>query len=194
MDFKVCGIKNNQDLLNLKGLDIDWVGVNISPISKRFVNQELALSLCKEIHSFGFKPVLVSFKQSKKQIDPILKETQNLSFKTYLQAYDFSLLKRLKLDDSLKILALKGAAIAPIGCKYPIIFDGGKPGSGIFEKRDLPIPLPGFLAGGIKLNNLKELIRFYKPQGIDSASGTENPAGNKCRETISRMIEIIRSY
>jgi phosphoribosylanthranilate isomerase len=52
---------------------------------------------------------------------------------------------------------------------------------------------PVWLAGGIKLHNLKEAITSVKPYGIDVETGVQNSDGSKNYDTIKQFITLIHA-
>jgi phosphoribosylanthranilate isomerase len=63
--------------------------------------------------------------------------------------------------------------------------------AGAFERRRWPVPL--FLAGGLRPENVAESIRRTHPAAVDVASGVESAPGIKDRETMRRFFEAVRT-
>ena len=53
---------------------------------------------------------------------------------------------------------------------------------------------PVWLAGGLKISNLKEAIRTVKPYGVDVETGVQNPDGSKNYYSINEFISIAKSF
>ena len=54
-------------------------------------------------------------------------------------------------------------------------------------------PLPVFLAGGIRPENVKAAIETIKPHGIDLCSGVEGKKGVKDKQKLERLMEQVRN-
>ena len=54
------------------------------------------------------------------------------------------------------------------------------------------LPIPSFLAGGLDADNVGEVIRRLRPDGVDVASGVEISPGIKDRRKLERFLEAVR--
>ena len=55
-----------------------------------------------------------------------------------------------------------------------------------------PLPVPAFVAGGLDPENVGEVIRRLRPEGVDVASGVESAPGIKDRRKLERFFEAVR--
>lgn len=81
-------------------------------------------------------------------------------------------------------------------CRY-FLFDAGQVGGGHGRSwrvewfRELEIPRPWLLAGGVCAENVQNFIQAFKPDGIDMNSGVENAPGVKNREHLGLSVRTI---
>jgi phosphoribosylanthranilate isomerase len=54
------------------------------------------------------------------------------------------------------------------------------------------LPVPTFVAGGLDPDNVGEVIRRLRPDGVDVASGVESAPGVKDRRKLERFFEAVR--
>ena len=195
MLLKVCGIRSLEDLRAIDGLSIDFLGINLSPSSKRTVSFDSARQLLSRISEFSdARPVLLFYKQSPKEVSQVLENLGDLKLDYFVQVYSFELFQFFK-NQSKKIFfsVYEPDVLASRNEQADyLIFEASKPGAGLYEERVLPCPLPGFLAGGLNPNNVKLAIQKYRPIGVDIASGTEDVSGKKSREMIEQIIKEIK--
>ena len=126
------------------------------------------------------------------------------------KAFPIPIIKAVRIDVSLEVTKEKEGEIRKenqrlideakaLGVDY-LLFDakvGGIPGGSgkQFDIAGLPpdeaIGMPYFLAGGIGLHNVKQLLALRKPYGIDVSSAVETD-GCKDKEKIRELIETVR--
>lgn len=55
-----------------------------------------------------------------------------------------------------------------------------------------PLPVPVFVAGGLDPENVGEIVRRFRPDGVDVASGVESAPGIKDRRKLERFFAAVR--
>ena len=55
------------------------------------------------------------------------------------------------------------------------------------------LSVPVFVAGGLDADNVAEVIRLLRPDGVDVASGVESSPGIKDRRKLERFFEAVRA-
>jgi len=206
MFVKICGIRSIEDLKKVENL-VDAAGVVVRSKSKRAVGLDEA----KVIISRARIPVfVVSTESSYEGWKEIIERTKA----DYIQVHsdmDIEEFEKIKREFSCTITK---AFTVPEQCKNPetvtdkiveyaskfnadyFLFDTGK-GSGkvhdlrvsreIFRKVDNAI-----LAGGLNPVNVRGIIEFVKPFGVDVSSGVER---NRVKdpELIRSFVEVVKS-
>lgn len=176
MFIKVCGIKTFEQIDWAYSLGFTAIGVVLYKKSKRFVDENTAISLAGYAKG-KVKTVAVSVNYS-----DVLNITD---FFDYVQVYE-------EIDINNLILA---SNVMPKvrNFKY-FLYDKSK-GSGEFE--DLPEWLFDLkdkliIAGGLNHNNVKGVIEKYHPFGVDVSSGVENESGEKDYNLMKKFIESVK--
>ena len=59
------------------------------------------------------------------------------------------------------------------------------------DKKIVPLDKT-FIAGGITLENIKNIIKKFSPFGIDVASGVEIAPGIKDKEKMRKLVEVVK--
>ena len=68
----------------------------------------------------------------------------------------------------------------------------GRPPDWSILERVGPLPVPTFVAGGLDPDNVGEVIRRLRPDGVDVASGVESAPGVKDRARLERFFQAVR--
>ncbi len=204
---KICGVREKHIAELGISEGIDFLGINLSPVSKRRVSVGQALDLTKEIRksrvrwNVGTEIVLVFYKNSPQEIfeisdqiqpdriqliygDPSLPEDWGIFRSKYriLPAYSV----RDVLEDS-RIPFPKDEI--PI-LDAPSDGKGGGTGEVFPWERVAKVQRKYLLAGGLKPENVERAIQILKPWGVDVASGIEDESGN---QSIQKIREFIRN-
>ena len=217
MKIKICGITSQEEIIYINKLKPDYIGF-VFTASKRKITKkkakDLARLLNKEVKVVGvFKDnSLIEIKNiiSEVKLDVIQLhgDEDNEFIKTLRKIIKEEANEINNEVDKDEIKIWKGISIkTDEDLKRNLnlnvdnfILDGGNPGSGesfnwnlietMAKKQDL------FLAGGVNLNNIDEVIRDIKPYGIDVSSGVErvDELGNRKKDfyKIKKLIEKVR--
>ncbi|NDV28653.1 phosphoribosylanthranilate isomerase [Desulfovibrio sp. JC010] len=199
--IKVCGMTSVEDAAMCEELGADFLGFIFHPSSPRNVDADFVRSIKTE----GAKKVGVFVKQSAAEVIEILKNGaldfaqlhggQNEEFcKTVGKERVIKVLWPQKYD-SVKEFQTDIDRFAPY-CSY-MLFDAGNCGGGhgvslpfdVFK--DVTIPGPWLLAGGLSADNLKEALFIAEPNGVDLNSGVESEPGKKDEKKLAAAFEAI---
>lgn len=176
--LKTCGIRTVEDARICEELDVDMVGLNFVPSSKRFISDATAvraeLKNCKVVGVFK---------------DQSLDEVNRIAEK-----YDLDLIQLSGSEDYASqcvrpvIKGMQVREVKPKEVSFGLV-DGRVPGSGERVEYD-GLQTGLMIAGGLNAENLEQVISEYKPLGVDVASGIETD-GKVDQEKIKRIVRIV---
>lgn len=221
--FKVCGLTRPDQIRELTGLEIDFLGFIFYRASPRFVLNHLSLDEISKIDHPGKVGVFVN--ESIENIFDI-SEKAHLNF---IQLHgdetkDFIIELKNRLKDNIGIIKVIRIgnpsseelqtiiSVQPSVISY-LLFDTDSKAFGGTGKtfdwkilKDVEIPFPYFLSGGISLENMNELNSFIEeipgnknltdkkpPFAFDINSKFETEPGNKDVEKIKKFISHFKS-
>ncbi|NDV22837.1 phosphoribosylanthranilate isomerase [Desulfovibrio sp. JC022] len=198
---KVCGMTSVKDAAMCEELGANFLGFIFHPSSPRNVGADFARSIKTE----GAKKVGVFVKQSVAEVIEILKNG-NLDFAQLHGGQNEEFCKAVGKErvikvlwpqkyESLKELQADIDRFAP-HCAY-MLFDAGKSGGGhgvamafnVFK--DVTIPVPWLLAGGLSAENLSDALSTAKPNGVDLNSGVESEPGKKDKNKLGAAFAVM---
>ena len=200
-DVKVCGLTREEDVLAACALGAAYVGFNFSDLSPRQVTPEKARRLAASVRR-GVRRVGVFVGESYPAIRAAIAAA----------SLDLVQLHRLLSEEDLERVPRPVLAVAHAGREEEIppgavldrcagiLFDtsvaGVTGGTGVpfdwtlLEGRRWPVPL--FVSGGLRPENVGESIRRTRPDVVDVASGVESAPGVKDRVRMLRFFEAVR--
>ena len=200
--IKVCGIKCPNIAYNTAIIGVKYIGIMCHKGSKRYIDIDIAQKvshmakqggatpiaifvdheadeICEIINKLGIDHVQLHGDIARKQIDLLPKKISIIyalcvdKFGNILENYH-SLKKHLKTN------------------KDFLLFDGETPGSGnrivTTKVKEQARDFKYFIAGGINLNNISDIIKIDMPYGVDLSSGAENNQGNKDINIIKELV------
>ncbi|MDR2579623.1 MAG: phosphoribosylanthranilate isomerase [Fibromonadaceae bacterium] len=190
MKIKICGLKNSADIDYVNEAMPDYIGFVFAE-SKRRVSAEVAAEYKKKLN-----PKIIAVGVFVNAAYTFIEELYNKGVINIAQLhgteteYYIEILK--KTCDIPVIKAINAGNPYPANADY-LLFDSGKGGTGkSFDWSLIPECSKNiFLAGGINLGNIKEAKKL-NPYCIDLSSGAEDESGNKNREKIIEITQIIR--
>ncbi|TIH13268.1 phosphoribosylanthranilate isomerase [Marinifilum sp. JC120] len=179
----------------------DFLGFIFHPSSPRNVDADFARS----IKTGGAKKVGVFVKQSAAEVIEILKNG-SLDFAQLHGGQNEEFCKAVGKErvikvlwpqkyESLKELQADIDRFAPY-CTY-MLFDAGKSGGGQGKSmefdvfKDVTIPVPWLLAGGLSAENLSDALSTAKPNGVDLNSGVESEPGKKDKNKLGAAFAVM---
>ncbi|HOK55825.1 MAG TPA: phosphoribosylanthranilate isomerase [bacterium] len=209
IEIKICGFKRRKDIIDAVNLGIEWIGINLYEKSPRFVEEReaklLIENLPSNIHKIGLfvnpdeKNLFETVKKLK--IDGIQlhgNEPPSLLEKLKKNFPDKIIIKAIRVknyEDIVKRMKHYKMADYFLLDRYEEDSFGGT-GKMIDKEKIEKGKLPWnkiFIAGGITPENVKNIIKKYRPFGIDVASGVEIAPGIKDIEKIKKLIEEVKN-
>ncbi|MCM8818338.1 MAG: phosphoribosylanthranilate isomerase [Candidatus Omnitrophica bacterium] len=208
-EIKICGLKRKKDINDVINIGIRWIGLNFYEKSPRFVSEKEAKILLKDIPKEIKKIGVFVNPDEKKLIETIKKlqidgiqlhgdEPPALLKKIKKLFPDKIIIKAIRVKNKEEIIKkIKHYRIADYFLldRYEEKVYGGT-GKTIDEEEIEKEKLPWnkiFIAGGIKPENVKDIVKKYRPFGIDVASGVEIAPGIKDIDKIKKLIEEVKN-
>jgi phosphoribosylanthranilate isomerase len=211
--IKICGVTTPTDAAFAAGCGADAVGLNFYPKSKRFVTDEQADAVARELPpSTAAVGVFVD-----DPVGAITRRASRLRLRA-MQTYSYPLdpidplpepgpawVLAFRVEDELNLSGIEDMfeeAMFPWGSKRPdaVLIDSFVPGEmggtgrtapwELIAKCDFGVPV--ILAGGLTPDNLAEAIRTVRPAGVDVASGVESAPGKKDPGKVRAFIQAAR--
>jgi len=203
--IKICGIRTIPIYDLICELEIDFVGINFSPKSKRCITESEWHKLQdRHIQNSQFKPklVYVFFENDLDHAKSILIQSPKPDYLQFVvgDSKEKDLLQlasefHLELLPSYRIT--ENNPILPYPKSSLFILDSFAPGQGGGTGHGFPwefakeITRPYLLAGGIHPKNVRDAIQILSPYGIDVASGVESN-GEKDPELVRALALHVR--
>ncbi|GAA1079911.1 phosphoribosylanthranilate isomerase [Tsukamurella spumae] len=195
MFVKVCGLRTAETVAAAVAASADAVGFVFAPGSVRLIDAGAAAPLVAAVPE-GVETVGVFRGQP---IDEVLRLARAAGVDTIQLHGD-------EPDDHFVRAAAAGFATirAISAARYTasghagserLLIDATVPGSGAaFDPADLPVPPDAdwLLAGGLRPDNVAELIAAFGPSGVDVSSGVESAPGVKDPARIRAFIAAAR--
>jgi phosphoribosylanthranilate isomerase len=201
-DVKICGLTRREDVEAACDLGAAYVGLNFSASSRRRVSPDDARRLAEAVAP-GVRLVGVFVDESYDEIAEAIDAA----------SLDLAQVHRKLRPEDLERIGRRVLAVAHAGVDDEVPPDDlllrcagilvdtavpGEPGGtgiarepGALERRRWPVPL--FLAGGLRPDNVAQSIRRTSPAAVDVASGVERALGIKDRERMRRFFEAVRN-
>ena len=203
VQIKLCGFRNIEDIIFASSLNIDYLGMIFVKDMPRTIDTKTAIravSICKDN---DIKSVGVFLNQSKDEISNILHEVdldviqlhgnENIDDYTALNKdiiktihvsdNTYSQLSKLNLDQHTYLL---DATSTQMHGGTGNTFDWNVLKDLMCDKL--------IIAGGLKPDNILDLLGKYTPKCVDVSSGIERKVGYKDHKLMSNFVEIIRTY
>lgn len=197
-EIKVCGVTREEDVACCSELGVDWVGLNLSPLSARRVDLARAVALAAAARGPGIVAVLAgnSPAEASEAISALRPEAVQLHEPPGLFAAPPSVplwqAVRVGRDD------LDAAGGWP---GERLLFDAARPGLaggtgcrfdwGAVVGREWGRPV--VLAGGLDPRNVADAVATVRPAAVDVASGVESAPGAKDREKVAAFAAAVRA-
>ena len=219
MRVKICGIKKIENALCAVYNGVDAIGFVFYEKSPRFISSEEAKQIIKQLPAFVNK-VGVFVNQTLEEIIKIIDTTgiDTVQLHGSEQNYNIDFVEKLASKINLPIIySIRIKSISDEifydkffkeiqGLVGNILFDRldntelGGTGKVIFFDKERPldknfmefISKKVIIAGGINKGNVKEIINFYKPYGIDVSSGVEKEKGVKDNNLIQEFLSLLK--
>lgn len=204
MKVKVCGITNPRNLLQLSMLRLDMIGYNFYPDSKRFVGEDMLLSLVAIPTSIKKVGVFVNASLE------YIKEQQETYKLDYVQLHGDENLDMIKaatkLAPVIKVFRITNdfdfTSTSAFSSADLFLFDtytksyGGSGERFDWRKlKDYKGEKPFILAGGIGPEDVTAILKINHPQfyGVDINSGFETAPGIKDTKKVKTFAKELKS-
>lgn len=194
--IKICGLTRKCDIMAVNALLPEYIGFVFAPKSKRYISPEQAFnlrkSLDKRIIPVG---VLVNY-----DIDSAARLVNNHTIdivqlhgsetndyiKALREKVNCKIIKAFKITDSIDIEKANNSI-----ADFVLLDSGGGTGKPFDHSLISKINRPYFLAGGVGLDNVKQLISLYNPYTVDVSSSLETD-GFKDNEKMKNFVNTVR--
>ena len=201
---KICGNTNIQDAQNAARLGADYLGF-IFAESKRRITPETAASIMKALPDFK-NFVGVFFNQEKKEVEQIAKKLglkilqfhgeETALYCRYFLDRGYEVIKTFRIKDSMSLKRIDEYNVSAFLFDTFSKEEGGGTGKvfdwALVEKNPV-FTDKLFLAGGLTVVNVQEVIRKIRPFAVDVASGVEKSPGQKDVALLEAFIQKSKS-
>ncbi len=194
--IKICGITNLADAEKCRDCGVDFIGLVFAE-SPRQVSVDDAADIARRM-SGKVSLVGVFDRYDEAVVSQIVRKVRL----DYLQVYYDPengpiMLPPLPLISSVWMGENGGFRLPPYPCRYLLLDfkrNGGIGGMPEYDWNMVNQRYDVFLAGGIGPENVLGILKFYRPFGIDSASGLESAPGIKDHSKMEQLVHIARSW
>tara|TARA_B100001113_G_C20931588_1_gene544644 strand:+ start:58 stop:693 length:636 start_codon:yes stop_codon:yes gene_type:complete len=202
--IKLCGFKHIEDINYASSLDIDYLGMIFVKNLPRSIDINVAHNATKICKDNNVKTVGVFLNQKATEISEVLKSVDldviqlhgNENISDYYEL-NKPIIKRMSISDY--------RANVPIinthrECMYLIDTSNEKMHGGTGQSFDWNLlggdvnPETLFIAGGLKPDNILELLTLCTPMCVDVSSGIEYEVGHKDPTLMSEFVNKVRIY
>lgn len=195
---KVCGITSLGDALAAMGAGADLLGFNFAPLSPRKVTVEKVTAILKEAPK-GFLRVGV-FQNA--PVEDVVNTVKTLGLH-YVQlhgqenAADY-VAAGVPIIQAFSVSSPGDIAKAEASSADLLLLDsksalGGGSGQAFPWHLAQNVSRKYFVAGGLRPDNVEEVILKLQPYGVDVASGVEKEPGKKDRHLLKAFLQAARS-
>ena len=201
--IKLCGFKNIDDIIFATSLDINYLGMIFVENLPRSIDIDTAIQatiICKEKN---IKSVGVFLNQNIDTVDKILSKvdldvlqlhgTEDI---TDYRIFKKDIIKTLHVSKD-SVFMSKNLDFENTDFLLDASSENLQGGSGkCFDwniLNDVPVEKL-FIAGGLKPDNILDLLSKYTPKCVDVSSGIENKIGHKDHNLMSDFVDKIRAY
>ena len=202
MKLKLCGLRRPQDIEMINEARPDYVGFIFAP-TKRYVSPEAVRELCRELDPDIKKVGVFVNEPVEKLISAV--ETSGVDVVQLHGDEDiediYSIRRRFsgEIWKAIRVrlpLDIRRAEALPVDMLLYDSFVAGEYGgtgkrANIAAITDAAPVKPFFLAGGINIENLDEILSAVNPWGIDISSGFETN-GAKDQEKLSELMNKLK--
>jgi indole-3-glycerol phosphate synthase/phosphoribosylanthranilate isomerase len=195
-EVKVCGVTRAEDLGPCRAAGVDWIGLNLSPLSPRRLSVERAVELAERAR-FA-KGVVAVFagnepEEVRAAVEALKPDVVQLAGGMAAPGGDARVWRTVRVGG--------GAPEALDGVADALLYDTAVPGAAGGTGRafdwslldGVPRTRPLVLAGGLTPANVAEAVRRVRPEVVDVASGVERAPGVKDAAKVTKFVTEVRS-
>ena len=201
--IKLCGFKNIDDIIFATSLDINYLGMIFVENLPRSIDINTAIQATRICKEKNIKSVGVFLNQDTDKVDKVLSKVDLdvLQLHGTESIADYRIFKK----DIIKTLHVSKDSVSMSEEldfeNTDFLLDASSEhlqgGSGkCFDwniLNDVPVEKL-FIAGGLKPDNIIDLLSKYTPKCVDVSSGIEKIIGHKDHNLMSDFVEKIRAY
>ena len=194
--IKICGLKTQESIETAINSGADMLGFVFAKGSPRYINPEEAKQLIELIPD-GIDTVAVMLHPKQSEVDRVLNHVKV----NYLQtdANDFDSFDLKDQTQPLKVYRDNETFDPNIMEDKPFaLFEGPMSGTGnLVNQERAKIACDSkkvLLAGGLNIDNIKNVLTHVRPFGVDVSSGVEIKRGVKSEQKIIEFIRIVRAF
>lgn len=212
--IKICGITNLADARYAAGAGADFLGFILHPGSPRFVEPSFAREIIEWLHGPKTVGVFVDAAVEDVNRDAALAgfdlvQLHGNESPEMCAAIERPVIKAIHIGGSGPASASSPDELLAVAERYRgsashLLLDtagASAGGSGLsggtgraFDWSIVPdLPLPVFLAGGLRPDNVAEAIRVCRPFAVDTSSGVEEAPGRKDFTLIDAFAQAVRA-
>lgn len=174
---KICGVTHPADALHAAQCGADFIGINFSKLSRRFVELTTAQEIVQATSEGNAIPVGIFVEESFEEITNCCK-TSGISMvqlhgtrakHSFNLLHGFTVIYQIGVSDC----GIQSAPNFPYGIY--LLFDvvGGSGQRFDWTNFSPPADTRWFLAGGLTPDNVGEAVKLLKPYAVDVATGVE---------------------
>ena len=197
-EVKLCGLTREEDVRTAVALGVDWIGLNLSPLSPRRVSLERAEALREAAEGSGV--VLVFAGNGPEEIAAAVERLHPDAVQVHeppaspppppgVALWQAVRVGRDDLDEALGWAGERfvlDASLPGVAGGTGTAFDWSVATSRTWGR-------PVVLAGGLTPSNVAEALRRVRPACVDVASGSESAPGIKDPGKMAAFVEAVRS-
>lgn len=194
--IKLCGLSRPCDIEAANRLMPEYIGFVFVPNSRRYVSYRQALVLKEMLHP-AIKAVGVFVDEDVRMIRAVLKDgvidavqLHGGEDEAYIgqlrEIIDTRIIKAFRMDDERDIARAEASTADCV-----LLDSGGGTGTAFDWNLLSRMKRPYFLAGGLSVETVKEVIARWHPYGVDVSSGIET-AGVKDPEKMRAFVDGVR--
>ena len=202
--IKVCGVTTPADAVFAAECGADAVGLNFFPKSPRFLTDDRATAIVRELPPF-VAPVGLFVGTPAKEVRATALRFGLRAVQTYPDAaapadfFPVGHVPAFRVRDRASLAAVTAyvAAAKPAAVILDAYVEGQMGGTGHTAPWGLLAGfypgVPVILAGGLTPDNVGDAIRAVRPWGVDVASGVESAPGVKDRGRVRAFVQAVRA-
>lgn len=218
MKVKICGIRTLEEAIDVGRLQPSAIGILVGfdkALAPNVVSEEQARRIVEVVHTL---PYVIDTYMLTDEMDPEI----NIKYATSVGSSHIQLLGDVTLEgvtrikeelpelNIVKVVHITGPESIDLARQYEatgvlesLLLDSrmGNVRGGTGRVHDWIISreivresrLPVWLAGGLRVTNLRDAMNQVQPDGVDVETGIQNPDGSKNYELIREFMEIAKS-
>lgn len=198
--IKVCGVTRVEDALAAAGLGVDALGFIFVPTSRRAITPAAAAAIVAELPS-SVRTVGVFADVASETVAETMAtvglgvaQLHGSESLAYVSGLGKPVIKGFRVTGPETVARARSYAGTAT-----VLLDGPHPGSGegfdhsALDDVDSDFVSTVYLAGGLGPDDVGDLVRSYRPAGVDVASGVESAPGIKDHAKLAAFVAAVRS-